>query len=45
MMQSRRMFDAYVVCKKYKVGLHEAKKYDGRSACSNKRKMEMRVLG
>ena len=44
MMQSRRMFDAYVVCKKYKVGLHEAKKYDGRSACSNKRKMEMRVL-
>ncbi len=27
-----------------KVGLHEAKKYDGRSACSNKTKTQMRWL-
>ncbi len=26
------------------MGLHEAKKYDGRSACSNKRKMKIKSL-
>ncbi len=30
--------------KKNKVGLHEVKKYYGHSACSNKSKMEMRVV-